>query len=384
MMGGYWLSLERFNAFRAARGRWMGAKATMLDVAKAAGVALGTVSNHLNGSVHVSPKTAKKIDRAISRLKYRIHLGARSLRAQRTQSVGLVVPNISNPFYAEVARAVEHSLWEHGFQTLLCDSSQDAERERKHLDNLENRRVDGILLIHWDRPPRERLQRMTVPVVCVDRVVQGQLSVTTDNQLGGRFAARHLVAQGHRRIAILAGQPTDNNVRERLRGFMAVVKDQAGMERPQVLTGPEQAIELGYQVGRLLEGGRVSPTAIFATNDIVAVGAWRSLLELGIRIPQDMSLIGYDDIEMTRLLIPPITTVAQDKAALAREATALLLRVLEGKVGKGERRPVQVPPRLIVRGSTAPPSDARASLSAVRPGGGRKTKKGAAVTALVP
>lgn len=362
----------------------MGAKATMLDVARAAGVALGTVSNHLNGSVHVSPKTAKKIDRAISRLGYRIHLGARSLRAQRTQSVGLVVPNISNPFYAEVARAVEHSLWEHGFQTLLCDSSQDAERERKHLDNLENRRVDGILLIHWDRPPRERLQRLTVPVVCVDRVVEGQLSVTTDNQLGGRLAARHLVAQGHRRIAILAGQPTDNNVRQRLRGFMAVLKQHPGVKRPQVLTGPEQAIELGYEVGRLLEGGRVSPTAIFATNDIVAVGAWRSLLELGIRIPQDMSLIGYDDIEMTRLLIPPITTVAQDKAALAREATALLLRVLEGKVGKGERHPVQVPPRLIVRGSTAPPSDARAGLSAVRPGGGRKTKKGAAVTALVP
>ena len=359
----------------------MGSKATMLDVAKAAGVALGTVSNHLNGSVHVSPKTAKKIDKAISILGYRIHLGARSLRAQRTQSVGLVVPNISNPFYAEVARAVEHSLWERGFQTLLCDSSQDAERERKHLDNLENRRVDGILLIHWDRPPRERLQRITVPVVCVDRVVEGQLSVTTDNQLGGRLAARHLVAQGHRRIAILAGQPTDNNVRQRLRGFMAVLKEQ-GVERPQVLTGPEQAIELGYEVGRFLEGSRAPPTAIFSTNDIVAVGAWRSLLELGIRIPQDVSLIGYDDIEMTRMLIPPITTVAQDKAALAREATALLLRVLEGQGGKDERRTVQIPPRLIVRGSTAPPRDTLAGRSARRRAGGRKAMKRPAAMAL--
>ncbi len=362
----------------------MGAKATMLDVAKAAGVALGTVSNHLNGSVHVSPKTAKKIDRAIQRLGYRIHLGARSLRAQRTQSVGLVVPNISNPFYAEVARAVEHSLWERGFQTLLCDSSQDAERERKHLDNLENRRVDGILLIHWDRPPRERLQRMTVPVVCVDRVVDGQLSVTTDNQLGGRLAARHLVAQGHRRIAILAGQPTDNNVRERLRGFMAVLKEQEGVEQPHMLTGPDQAIELGYEVGRFLDGGRLPPTAIFATNDIVAVGAWRSLLELGIRIPQDMSLIGYDDIEMTRLLIPPITTVAQDKAALAREATALLLRVLDGQGGKGERRPVQLPPRLVVRGSTASPADGKLMREVLRRVRGQKGWKSAAVTALVP
>jgi LacI family transcriptional regulator, galactose operon repressor len=359
----------------------MGAKATMLDVAKAAKVAVGTVSNHLNGSVHVSPKTAAKIDRAIVRLGYRIHLGARSLRAQRSQSVGLVVPNISNPFYAEVARAVEHSLWERGFQTLLCDSSQDAERERKHLDGLENRRVDGILLIHWDRPPRERLQHMTVPVVCVDRVVEGQLSVTTDNHLGGRLAARHLVAHGHRRIAVLAGQPTDNNVRERLRGFMGVLKEQKGLERPQVLTGPEQAIELGYEVGRLLEGSKPPPTAIFATNDIVAVGAWRTLMELGIRIPQDMSLIGYDDIEMARLLIPPLTTVAQDKAGLAREATAVLLAALEGgQAAKGERRPVLLPPRLIVRGSTAPPGDG-AGPSAARRRRAGGPRRASAVTA---
>lgn len=352
----------------------MAAKATMLDVAKAAGVALGTVSNHLNGSVHVSPKTAQKIDRAISRLGYRIHLGARSLRSQRTHTVGLILPSISNPFYAEVARAVENSLWERGYQMLLCYSSLDQGRERKHLDNLESRRVDGIFLIHSAKPPRDRLKRMSVPVVCLDRVVDGQLSVTTDNVLGGRLAARHLVALGHKRIAVLAGQPTDSNVRERLQGFMAVLEDQRDIRKPQVLTGPEQAIELGYQVGRLLEGGSHPPTAIFATNDIVAVGAWRSLLELGIRVPQDVSLIGYDDIEMTRLLIPPMTTVAQDKATMARDAAALLLEVLEGGRPKlaGERRMVRVPPRLIVRGSTSPPGTA---LPAV--GGEGKGRKGA-------
>ncbi len=351
----------------------MAAKATMLDVARAAGVALGTVSNHLNGSVHVSPKTAQKIDRAIARLGYRIHLGARSLRSQRTHTVGLILPSISNPFYAEVARAVENSLWERGYQMLLCYSSLDEDRERKHLDNLESRRVDGIFLIHSAKPPRDRLKRMSVPVVCLDRVVDGQLSVTTDNVLGGRLAARHLVALGHKRIAVLAGQPTDSNVRDRLQGFMAVLEDQRDLRKPQVLTGPEQAIELGYQVGRLLEGGSHPPTAIFATNDIVAVGAWRSLLELGIRVPQDVSLIGYDDIEMTRLLIPPMTTVAQDKATMARDAAALLLEVLEGgpKLA-GERRMVRVPPRLIVRGSTSPPGTA---LPVV--GGEGKGRKGA-------
>jgi LacI family transcriptional regulator len=371
--------LKRFKRSSQPRADPMGTKATMLDVARVAGVALGTVSNHLNGSVHVSPKTAQKIDKAIARLGYRIHLGARSLRSQRTQTVGLVLPNISNPFYAEIARAVEHALWEKGLQVLLCDSSQNEDRERLHLENLESRRVDGIMLVHWDRPPRELLQRLSVPVVCLDRVIDGQLSVTTDNRLGGRLAARHLVAQGHRRIAILAGQPTDNNVRERLQGFMAVLSEQPGIEKPQMLTGPEQAIELGYDVGRLLEGGGAPPTAIFSTNDIVAVGAWRSLLELGIRIPQDMSLIGYDDIEMTRLLIPPMTTVAQDKSAVARAATDLLMRVLDGDAEQQqeERRVIRVPPRLVVRGSTAPPSEVPLAGPTPRREGRKRTKKGA-------
>jgi LacI family transcriptional regulator len=339
----------------------MGAKATMLDVAKAAGVAVGTVSNRLNSSVHVSPKTAKKIDDAIARLGYRIHLGARSLRAQRTHTVGLLLPSISNPFYAEIARAMENALWDRGYQMLLGYSSLDENRELKQLDNLESRRVDGIFMIYSSKPPRERLKRMSLPVVCLDRAVEGQLSVTTDNILGGRLAARHLVALGHRRIAILAGQPSDLNIQERLRGFTAVLSEQADSEEPQLLTGPEQAIELGYEVGRLLEGGRHPPTAIFATNDTVGVGAWRSLLELGIRVPQDISIIGYDDIEMTRLLIPPMTTVAQDKAVMAREAVGLLLKVLEsGAPPAGERPTIRVPPRLIVRGSTAPPRSVEA------------------------
>jgi LacI family transcriptional regulator len=282
---------------------------------------------------------------------------------------------------------------------VLCYTALDVVRERMHLDTLESRHVDGIFLIHSAEPPYERLKRSSVPVVCLDRVVEGQFSVATDNLLGGWLAARHLVALGHRRIAVLAGQITYNsrtpsasfealgemavaegvNVRERLQGFTAVLKEQPGMELPQILTGPEQAVDLGYQVGRLLKDSRHAPTAIFATNDIVAVGAWRSLLELGVRIPQDMSLIGYDDIEMTRLLLPPLTTIAQDKVAMASEATSLLLEVLE-QDSPGPKKPpqiVRIPPRLVVRGSTGPPRSVKAvSRSAVRPT--RKLAKGSA------
>ena len=350
---GVWAPLKGFNA---EPGWPVGAKATIVDVARAAGVAVGTVSNHLNGSSHVSPKTAEKIERAIARLGYRIHLGARSLRSQRTHTVGLIMPSISNPFYAELAQALENVLWERGYQMLLGYSSMDEDRERKQLDSLESRRVDGVFLIHSLTPPRDRLKRMSLPVVCLDRAIEGQLSVSTDNVLGGRLAARHLVALGHRRIAILAGQPSDLNIQDRLKGFTAVLSELKDCEEPQILTGPRQAIELGYEVGRLLEGGRHPPTAIFAANDTVGVGAWRSLLEFGIRVPQDISIVGYDDIEMTRLLIPPMTTVAQDKVGMAREAVGLLLQVLErDAMVPAERQIVRVPPHLIVRGSTASP-----------------------------
>jgi len=324
--------------------------ATIKDVARRAGVAVGTVSNYLNGTAPVAEKTARKVQRAIERLGFRIHMGARSLRSKRTHSAGLVLPNISNPFYAEIARAVEHALWEKGVQTVLCDSSQDPEREWMHIEGLASRRVDGILLIRSERgASAERVEALGVPVVYVDRAVEGRHSVTTDNRLGGELAAEHLAALGHRRVGVLAGESGVRNVRQRLEGFRVELEQhRVAVRERDVLCGP-QAIELGYRVGELLER-KDPPTAIFATNDIVAIGAWRKLVELGLRVPEDVSLVGFDDIEMSRLLVPPLTTVRQDKVALGREASSLLLSLLEG-----EGRPAQqrfIPPELVVRGST--------------------------------
>jgi len=334
----------------------MGANVTIRDVARRAGVAVGTVSHHLNGSAPVAAKTAQRIQRAIESLGFRVDLGARGLRSRRTHSIGLVLPNISNPFYAEIACAIERALWEKGFQTLLCDSSQDAERERMHLDALESRRVDGILMIRTSErgAGRRHIDRLSVPIVFVDRGVEGKHSVTSDNRMGGALAARHLVDLGHRRVGILAGESGVGNVRQRLDGFMAEMeRGGAPVRERDVISGP-QAIEHGYAVADLMQR-RPRPTAVFATNDVVAIGAWRKLLELGLRIPQDVSLVGFDDIEMSSLLFPPLTTVRQEKAALGREATGLLLRLLAG-----ERHPAHptlvIPPELVVRGSTGPPT----------------------------
>ncbi len=268
--------------------------------------------------------------------------------------MGLVLPNVSNPFYAELARAVEHALWERGLQTLLCDSSQDVERERMHLQALESRRVDGILLVRtagW-RLPRQRLLWPRVPLVFLDRGLRGMYSVTSDNRHGGEVAARHLAGLGHRTVAILAGESAVGNVRDRLAGFRAeMARRGSTVPDDHVATGP-QAVELGDQVlGLMAQHPR--PTAVFATNDIVAFGAWRRLLERGLRIPADVSLVGFDDIEMSGYLLPALTTIRQDKDALGQRAAEVLLALLRGR--EPPARLTLVPTELVVRGSTGPP-----------------------------
>lgn len=329
-------------------------KVTIKDVAKEAGVALGTISHYLNESAPVSPETAHRIQDAINHLGYRVNLSARGLRSNRTNSVGLVLPNISNPFYSEIARSIEHALWQKGFQTLLCDSWYDPSREQKHLNMLADRRVDGILIIYTDERhlPLEFAAQSVVPVVFVDRAVRGRHSVASDNGLGGVLAARHLIELGHKHIGLLAGDSTITNSHQRINGFLGeLARNGIQLADPSIVYGPI-ALELGTQVEQLMQQ-KPAPTAIFATNDIVAIGAWRKLLELGYRIPKDVSLIGFDNIEIGRLLMPALTTIAQDKNTLGQEAASLLLRIMQAD--SVPVTTITVAPSLAVRDSTAPP-----------------------------
>lgn len=330
---------------------------TMRDVAKAAGVSIGTVSNYINRSGPVAAATAVRIQAAIDALGYRVDETARAFRTGQTYTIGLVVPTITNPYFAEIARAVTHALWQHGFQTFLCDADAEPTRERTYLEQLASRRVDGILLVHCGDPVElgRLVEHLEVPIVFLDRGVPDQHAVETDNRLGGELAARHLIDLGHRRVGVLAGGHRVANIRERIEGFRRTFASAGdGASAPPIVVGP-QALELGYRIDELLRS-EPRPTAVFATNDIVAIGAWRTLVELGVRVPEDVSLIGFDDIEMSRLTIPALTTVAQDKHAIGREAAALLLSVMQGEPRTPELR--RVAPRLVVRGSTASPTAA--------------------------
>ncbi len=335
---------------------------TIKDVARAAGVSVGTVSHYLNGTVRVGAERSERIREAIATLGYQVDLGARGLRAGTTRTVGLVVPNISNPFFGEIARSIEHALTAEGFQTFLCDSGEDPVREEAYLANLAHRRVDGLLVIYADEKagPSRLSDIAGVPLIFVDRGVHGHASVTIDNELGGRLAARHLLDLGHRRIAVMVGGRDVANVALRVDGFMHELDDQGVPISGEYLLEGQQSLTFGAMVDGLYALAE-PPTAVFTTNDIIAVGAWQKLLSMGLRVPHDVSLMGFDDIELCRSLIPPLTTIAQDKQALGRLATERLLHAISARgenVSRlgGTEDATMIEPRLVVRESTAPPS----------------------------
>jgi DNA-binding LacI/PurR family transcriptional regulator len=318
---------------------------------------VGTVSKHLNGSGPVAVATARRIQQAIDRLGYRVNLSARCLRARRSDSVGLVLPNLANPFFAELAHSIQQALTERGLQTLLCESDENPDREQRLLEDLEARQVDGVLFI---RAADRSNATGRLPTIYLDRPVAGRPSVASDNKVGGALVAQHLLALGHRRIAALREDRTSASTADRVKGFAAALRRRGAAFRDEdVLCGPPcgtaahvRAVEFGRLAQELMRS-KTPPTAIFASSDMVAIAAARRLLELGFKIPDDVSLVGFDDIEMSAFVYPPLTTIHQDRAAMAREAIAALEQLLAGE----EIPPTEtlVEPRLVVRASTAPP-----------------------------
>ena len=337
-------------------------KVTIRSVAKLAGVAPSTVSHYLNQSAPVAAETAQSVERAIAALNYRVDLGARSLRMRKTRSIGLIIPNIMSPYFGEIAQTIEHALWDKDHQMLLCISEQELEREVIQVASLASRQVDGILIVYQGQPSKavQFSKNHSLPIVFVDRRIPGEDSVASDNFNGGQLAARHLTELGHRCIGMLCGGAEIENIADRIDGFLAeLARQQIDMNSEYILYGPQE-LQLGLRVGELLKK-QPRPTAIFATTDIVAVGAWLALLESGRRVPQDMSIIGFDNIEMSRFLNPPLTTIGPATREIAAKAVELLLqRISESEhCANREPRNVVIPPAILVRGSTLAVQSAR-------------------------
>ncbi|MEO6713758.1 MAG: LacI family DNA-binding transcriptional regulator [Mycobacteriales bacterium] len=326
------------------------------EVARQAKVSAGTVSNVLNKPEVVAPATRKRVLDAIAALGYVRNESARMLRAGSSRTIALVVLDIANPFFTDVARGAEGVAEAGGSQLLLCNSGQNQRREDRHLDLLEQQRVQGVLITPVDDSHNTRLDELVArgtPVVLVDRGSKrrDRCSVAVDDMLGGRLAGLHLAERGHRRVAFAGGPVSIRQVLERHDGAAKALAE-SGAELLLFETDSTSVADGRKAAAAIAElPATRRPTAVFCANDLVALGVLQEMTRRGVRVPQDLAIVGYDDIEFAEAAAIPLTSVRQPREQLGRTATELLL----DEVASGERhkhRHIVFEPELVVRASS--------------------------------
>jgi LacI family transcriptional regulator len=332
-------------------------RVTRNDVAKEAGVSPATVSYVINnGPRPVATETRQKVLEAIQRLGYHPNAVARSLRLQRTSIIGLILPDTQNPYFAEVIRGVEKVTFERGFSLMLCHSDYILEREIHYTNVLQTERTAGVL---WfpatgDPQPASMLREYDIPFVILDRIVgdYNYPAVITNNFRGGYLATQHLIQLGHRRIACIA-RPIDlYHSQERVRGYQAALSDYGiPIDEKYIVRGGFQLADGRSAAYHLLELDP-APTSIFAYNDFMAIGALRAARDLQLQIPEDVSIVGFDDIPQSSYTYPSLTTVRQPKFEMGHHGAELLLSIITGaELPSHAGQPLEV--ELIVRESSA-------------------------------
>lgn len=329
----------------------------MRDVAAAASVSIGTVSNVLNAPGKVAPATVARVQAAIDELGFVRNDVARQLRAGRSRSVGLVVLDVGNPFFTDIARAAEHRAGELDLTILLGTSDDDPHRERTYIDTFDEQRVFGLLVspIGDDLSRLAALQRRGTPVVLVDRDGSGTPfdSVAVDDIAGARMAVAHLGEVGRRRIAFVGGPAELRQVRDRRTGAQQAVDAIPGAQL-EVISTPALTVLEGRAVGELLRDrpARLRPDAVFCANDLLAIGVLQALTLIGdLRVPEDIALVGYDDIDFARSAVIPLSSIRQPTARIGGTAVDLLIDAAEDPAN---HRPDHVvfQPELVIRAST--------------------------------
>ena len=333
--------------------------ATIRDVARRAGVAISTVSAVLNRSAPVSEQVIEKVNDAIAAIGYIPHGAAQSLRSGQSRLIGLVVPNIANPWCGGVAREVENVCLGAGYTSVVYSTGQDPERESQVLKMMRAQRVAGLIIIPTRSDPehgRRLIGQIHVPTVLLDMFVEGLPYdvVKTDNVEAGRLATDHLLRLGHRRIGIVVGIPGLATSDDRLAGYLRAHAEHGVPVDPalQVVGDFDQAA--AHARARVLLSRPGRPTAIVVVSNMMTIGTLFAIRELGLRVPEDISIVGIDDLEFSGLLDPVPTVVETPIQPMTRQAIELLLAQIGGKApARGEWRIHE--PRLVVRDSTRPP-----------------------------
>ncbi len=329
----------------------------MKDVARLAGVSTSTVSAVVNQNVPVSPERKERVLRAMAALHYQPDEIARSLKKGRTKAIGVVVPDITNAFYPEVVRGVEEAAFARGYAVFLCDSQEDASRENDHLLALFSRRVDGVLLACCnDSIAYETTLELHVPCVFMDRLPASKAegTVSTDNVEAGSMAARHLLDLGHQRIAMIVGRLSLSPHRDRLEGFRKAMQEANLPIRDEYLVQGDVQIESGVDAARQLLRLEARPSAVIASNSKLLLGLLQAFDEEKVKVPQQISVVGFDDYAWNKYLSPSITTVAQPTFEMGRQAFGLLLQLMNrDEMTESTSRHLRLGAELRVRQSTA-------------------------------
>lgn len=351
---------RRAAAKRISGAGQVGRVAGIKDVARQAGVSVGTVSNVINRPEAVLPDTRARVLAAIEELGYVRSESARQLRAGRSRIMALLVLDMGNPFFVDIARGAERAARDAGLGVMVCNSGQSAEEEAEYLGLFAEQRVCGVLVTPADATggSLEAFARHRIPYVLVDRVASSTdtCAVSVDDVRGGLLAVGHLVSAGHRSVAYVSGPGDLHQIRDRREGALAALAE-AGL-------GPEALVEIqsdrldvaaGRDAGARLLGLVPRPTAVFCANDLLALGVLQALYAAGVRVPQDVAIVGYDDIEFAAAAAVPLTSVRQPAVVMGRMAAELLLEEADDGDGSHRHRSVVLQPELVVRASSAAP-----------------------------
>ena len=332
---------------------------TIYDVARLAGVSTSTVSRMLNGKGQFAPATRAAVDEAVRQLRYRPNTIARSLRTKSTQTIAFLLPDIPDPFFVSLISGIQQHVVKRDYAILLCVTEGDPELEERYLSLLHAKQVDGAL-VDGLVLPQARIARFLedgFPIVCLDRDVDSPSVpvVQVDNRLGARQATEHLLSLGHRRIAHVSGADLDRlrHSQERLAGYREALAGAGIQVDPRLIAAGDYMEEGGYEATRALLGAGVKFSAVFAANDLSAIGAIRAIIESGRSVPEDMSVVGFDNIHISAFVRPPLTTIHQPAVEIAQRATEILIALIQGRRVRDRRHLLE--PRLVIRGSTAPP-----------------------------
>lgn len=326
---------------------------TMNDVAREAQVSIMTVSRVVNNKTEVSPATRQLVLNVIERLGYRPSSIARGLATKHTATLGVVVPDIANPFFAGVVRGAENQAYAEEYSVFLCNTNEDPEREIAVLQSLEEKRIDGLLLCA-SRLPEDKL-RQIVGCFPATILVLRQLkndnvqAVLVDDESGGQMATQHLLRSGHQKIGFLAGPMLSYSGQCRMRGYLTAMEAAGLPVNPDWILNGAPYVHNGRESAHRLLSSFPELTAILCFNDLVAVGAIQACAELGKKVPNDLAIIGFDDIPLASLVTPPLTTCRTPQEKLGSTAMQTLLKQIRG--GGNDQEKIVIRPELIVRAS---------------------------------